>query len=300
MTASTLTRTSTSNSGGHSAVVKRRKKRFQPSRFVATIIVAVLAITWLVPFAWATITALKSETEAAATPITLVPKSGFTFDAFAKVLQQGNIPQWTLNSLFTAAAITIITLAISTLAAYALSRIDFKGRKLMMTIIVASLIVPPPVLIIPLFYQMVSFHMIDTYWGIILPQVIAPAMVFVLKKFFDQIPRELEDAALVDGAGRIRIFWQVVLPLSRPILAAVAIFVFIGAWNNFLWPFIVTNESSMLTLPVGLQTIKSAYGIQYAQNMASALLAALPLIVVFLFFQRQIIKGISTTGLAGT
>ncbi|PYI38716.1 sugar ABC transporter permease [Arthrobacter psychrolactophilus] len=300
MTASTLTRTSTRNSGGHSAVVKRRKKRFQPSRFVATLIVAVLAITWLVPFAWATITALKSETEAAATPITLVPKSGFTFDAFAKVLQQGNIPQWTLNSLFTAAAITIITLAISTLAAYALSRIDFKGRKLMMTIIVASLIVPPPVLIIPLFYQMVSFHMIDTYWGIILPQVIAPAMVFVLKKFFDQIPRELEDAALVDGAGRIRIFWQVVLPLSRPILAAVAIFVFIGAWNNFLWPFIVTNESSMLTLPVGLQTIKSAYGIQYAQNMASALLAALPLIVVFLFFQRQIIKGISTTGLAGT
>jgi multiple sugar transport system permease protein len=300
MTASTLTPTHENTASARTTVVRRRRKRIKPSRIIATIIVAVLAVTWLVPFAWATITALKSESEAAATPITLVPKSGFTFDAFAKVLQQGNIPQWTVNSLFTAAAITIITLAISTLAAYALSRIDFKGRKVMMTIIVASLIVPPPVLIIPLFYQMVSFHMIDTYWGIILPQVIAPAMVFVLKKFFDQIPRELEDAALVDGAGRIRIFWQVVLPLSRPILAAVAIFVFIGAWNNFLWPFIVTNESSMLTLPVGLQTIKSAYGIQYAQNMASALLAALPLIVVFLFFQRQIIKGISTTGLAGT
>ena len=300
MTASTLTPTHEGTGNARPAVVTRRRKRIQPSRIIATSIVVVLAVTWLIPFAWATITALKSETEAAATPITLVPKSGFTFDAFAKVLQQGNIPQWTVNSLFTAAAITIITLAISTLAAYALSSVDFKGRKAMMTIIVAALIVPPPVLIIPLFYQMVSFHMIDTYWGIILPQVIAPAMVFVLKKFFDQIPRELEDAALVDGAGRIRIFWQVVLPLSRPILAAVAIFVFIGAWNNFLWPFIVTNESSMLTLPVGLQTIKSAYGIQYAQNMASALLAALPLIVVFLFFQRQIIKGISTTGLAGT
>ncbi|MHA7177420.1 carbohydrate ABC transporter permease [Arthrobacter sp. Sr24] len=300
MAVSTLTHTSKAATGAHSPEPRRRKKRRQPGRILATVIVAILAVTWLVPFAWATITALKSETEAAATPITLVPASGFTLDAFKKVLQGGDIPQWTLNSLFTAAAITIITLAISTLAAYALSRIDFKGRKVMMTIIVASLIVPPPVLIIPLFYQMVSFRMIDTYWGIILPQVIAPAMVFVLKKFFDQIPRELEDAALVDGAGRIRIFWQVVLPLSRPILAAVAIFVFIGAWNNFLWPFIVTNESSMLTLPVGLQTIKSAYGIQYAQNMASALLAALPLIVVFLFFQRQIIKGISTTGLAGT
>ncbi|MCQ9163727.1 carbohydrate ABC transporter permease [Arthrobacter sp. STN4] len=282
------------------APVGKRRRHLSPGRIVATVIVAVLAGTWLVPFAWATVTALKSETEAAATPVTLVPKSGFTPDAFTKVLQQGNIPAWTWNSLFTSAAITAVTLVISALAAYALSRIDFKGRKVLMTVIVASLIVPPPVLIIPLFYQMVSFHMIDSYWGIILPQVIAPAMVFVLKKFFDQIPRELEDAALVDGAGRIRIFLQVVLPLSRPILAAVAIFVFIGAWNNFLWPFIVTNDSAMLTLPVGLQTIKSAYGIQYAQNMASALLAALPLILVFLFFQRQIIKGISTTGLAGT
>lgn len=300
MALSTITAHPSAAKAAPKAPTYRRRKRISASRVAATVIVAILSFTWLVPFAWATITAFKSETEAAATPMTIVPKSGFTFDAFAKVLQQGNIPQWTWNSLFTSAAVTIITLTISTLAAYALSRIDFKGRKVMMTVIVASLIVPPPVLIIPLFYQMVSFHMIDTYWGIILPQVIAPAMVFVLKKFFDQIPRELEDAALVDGAGRIRIFWQVVLPLSRPILAAVAIFVFIGAWNNFLWPFIVTNDSSMLTLPVGLQTIKSAYGIQYAQNMASALLAALPLIVVFLFFQRQIIKGISTTGLAGT
>ncbi|WP_426302921.1 carbohydrate ABC transporter permease [Arthrobacter sp. R-11] len=282
------------------APVPAVKRRLPASRIAATVVVAFLAALWLLPFGWATITALKSETEAAATPITFFPASGFTFEAFAKVLAEGNIPQWTWNSLFTSAAITLVTLVISALAAYALSRIDFKGRKLLMGIIVASLIVPPPVLIIPLFYQMVSFHLIDTYWGIILPQVIAPAMVFVLKKFFDQIPHELEDAARVDGAGRVRIFLQVVLPLSRPILAAVAIFVFIGAWNNFLWPFIVTNDSAMLTLPVGLQTIKSAYGIQYAQNMASALLAALPLILVFLFFQRQIIKGISTTGLAGT
>jgi multiple sugar transport system permease protein len=282
------------------ATLPAAKRRLPASRIAATVVVAFLAALWLLPFGWATITALKSETEAAATPITFFPASGFTFEAFGKVLAEGNIPQWTWNSLFTSAAITVVTLVISALAAYALSRIDFKGRKLLMGIIVASLIVPPPVLIIPLFYQMVSFHLIDTYWGIILPQVIAPAMVFVLKKFFDQIPHELEDAARVDGAGRIRIFLQVVLPLSRPILAAVAIFVFIGAWNNFLWPFIVTNDSAMLTLPVGLQTIKSAYGIQYAQNMASALLAALPLILVFLFFQRQIIMGISTTGLAGT
>jgi multiple sugar transport system permease protein len=285
---------------GSVAGIPARQKRTPLSRILATVIVSVLAVAWLIPFAWATLTAFKSETEAASTPISWIPASGFTLDAFTKVLGSGNIPTWTLNSLFTSAAITAITLVISASVAYAISRIDFRGKDLLMGVIIASIIVPPPVLIIPLFQQMQSLNLIDTYWALILPQVIHSPMVFVLKKFFDQIPRELEEAALMDGAGRLRIFITIVLPLSRPILAAVAIFVFIGAWNNFLWPFIATNESSLLTLPVGLQTIKSAYGIQYAQNMASALLAALPLILVFLFFQRQIIKGVATTGLAGT
>ena len=282
------------------AVRRKPGRRMTPGRVVVLAVAALLAVLWLVPFAWATVTAFKSETDAASPKINWIPPSGFTADAFVKVFQDGNIPLWTWNSLYTSAAITVITLVISALAAYALSRIDFRGKKVLMTVIIASIIVPPPVLIIPLFYQMVALHMIDTSWAIILPQVIHPAMVFVLKKVFDQITRELEEAAVMDGASRMRIFLQVVLPLSRPILAAVAIFVFIGAWNNFLWPFIATNDGSILTLPVGLQTIKSAYGIQYAQNMASALLAALPLILLFLFFQRQIIKGVATTGLAGT
>ncbi|MBT2553055.1 carbohydrate ABC transporter permease [Arthrobacter sp. ISL-5] len=285
---------------GTADIVPNRRPKTPLSRILATVVVSVLAVAWLVPFAWATATALKSETDAASTPISWLPASGFTLDAFAKVLQSGNIPTWTLNSLFTSAAITAITLVISASVAYAISRVDFRGKRMLMGVIVASIIIPPPVLIIPLFQQMQSLNLIDTYWALILPQVIHSPMVFVLKKFFDQIPRELEEAALMDGAGRLRIFTTIVLPLSRPILAAVAIFVFIGAWNNFLWPFIATNESSLLTLPVGLQTIKCAYGIQYAQNMASALLAALPLIVVFLFFQRQIIRGVATTGLAGT
>ena len=113
------------------------------------------------------------------------------------------------------------------------------------------------------------------------------------------MPIELEEAARVDGASRMRVFLQIVMPLSRPILAATSIFVFVGAWNNFLWPFIVTNDASLMTLPVGLQTVQSAFGVQYAQDMASAVLAALPLIVVFLFFQRQIIKGFATTGFGG-
>jgi len=285
--------------GAPHPVVRRTRRRVTPGRIAALVVLVVLAVTWLLPFAWALVTSLKSEAAAGSTPLAWIPADGFRLDAFTSVLSEGNIPQWTLNSLFTATAITVITVATSALAAYAFSRLEFTGRRWLFVVVIASIIVPPQVLIVPLFYQMLTLNLVDTYWGIILPQVIAPAMVFILKKFFDQIPEELEDAARMDGASRLRVFTSIVLPLSRPILAAVSIFVFIGAWNNFLWPFIVTNDTTLMTLPVGLQTVKSAYGVQYAQNMASALLAAAPLIIVFLFFQRQIIKGIATTGFGG-
>lgn len=275
------------------------ERLFSPLRLLALLVLVVMAVLWLLPFLWAIATSLKTEEAAAATPVTWVPPDGFTIQAYANVIRDGEIPLWTWNSLLTAALITLVTLAISALAAYAFSRIDFRGRRWLFFLVIAAIVIPPQVLIVPLFYQAVALRTIDTYWAVILPQVIHPAMVFVLKKFFDQVPIELEDAARIDGANRLRIFWSVVLPLSRPILAAVAIFVFIGAWNNFLWPFIAVSDPALMTLPVGLQTVESAFGLQYAQTMASAMLAALPLIIVFLFFQRQIIKGFATTGMGG-
>ena len=125
-------------------------------------------------------------------------------------------------------------------------------------------------------------------------------MVFILKKFFDGLPRELEEAARVDGAGSLRIFLRIVLPLSGSILAAVSIFVFISTWKNFLWPFIITSNPSLMTLPVGLVQVQSSFGVRYAQIMAAAILAGLPLVVMFMLFQRQIVRGVATTGLAGT
>ena len=278
----------------------RRRRRTDPARVVAFVILLILALAWLVPVLWAALTSFKTEAEAAALPVTIVPESGFTLDAYVTTLTSGQVPRWAWNSLLTSTAITFITVVISALAGYALSRMDFVGRKAIVAMILASIMIPGQILIVPLFQLMLGLNLVDTYWGIILPQVVAAPMVFILMKFFDQIPRELEEAALMDGASRLRILWSIVLPLSRPILGAVSIFVFIGAWNNFLWPFIVVNDADLMTLPTGLQTVISAYGIQYAQNMAQAMLAALPLIIVFLFFQRQIIKGISTTGIAGT
>lgn len=274
-------------------------RKVAPGRIVAFVILILMALAWLLPFLWAVNTALKTEEDAASPTPSWIPEQGFTLQSFAEVLAVGNVPIWAWNSLLTSVLITAITVAISALAAYAFARIDFKGRGWLYAVVIASIMVPGQVLIIPLYYEMLALRMVDTYWGLILPQVIAPVMVFILKKFFDQVPIELEDAARIDGAGRLRIFWSIVLPLSRPILASVSIFVFTGAWNNFLWPFLVINDSSLMTLPVGLQTVISAYGIVYSQVMAQAVLAALPLIVVFLIFQRQVIKGFATSGFGG-
>ncbi|NDK30977.1 carbohydrate ABC transporter permease [Nesterenkonia haasae] len=272
---------------------------YSAARVVAFIALAVMALLWLLPILWAVATAFKTETDAASGGLSLIGESGVTTQAFETVLAEGNVYIWGLNSLWTSAVITIITVAISALAAYAFSRLEFSGQKIIFIAVIASIIVPPQALIIPLYYQMLTFNMVDTYWGLILPQVVMAPIVFILKKFFDAVPIELEDAARVDGASRLRVFWSVVLPLSRPILGAVSIFVFIQAWNNFLWPFLIINDTFLMTLPVGLQTVMSAYGIQYAQTMAQAILAALPLIVVFLLFQRQIVKGVATTGFGG-
>jgi multiple sugar transport system permease protein len=266
---------------------------------LAFIALGLLAVGWLLPFLWAIATSFMTETDAASGSGWVGP-SGPTTDAYAEILAQGNVYIWAFNSLWTSAAITVLTLAISALAAYAFSRLEFRGKSFLYGTVIASIVVPPQVLIIPLFYEMLAFNLVDTPLGLILPQIVAPPMVFVLKKFFDQVPIELEDAARVDGASRLRVFWSVVLPLSRGILAAVAIFVFIQSWNNFLWPFLIINDTTLMTLPVGLQTVISAYGVQYAQVMAQAVLASIPLIVVFLIFQKQIVRGVATTGFGGT
>jgi multiple sugar transport system permease protein len=261
---------------------------------------AVTAVLWLAPLVWALLTSLKHEADTTTVPIEVVPERGFTLDAYAAVLVNGDLVTWFFNSTVVAVVVTVFTVALSASAAYGFSRTRFRGRNALFALTIAGIMVPPQILIVPLYREMLALGLADTYLGIILPQLVLPAMVFILKKFFDGIPRELEEAARVDGAGSVRIFLQIVLPLSRSILAAVSIFVFIHAWNNFLWPFIITSDPGLMTLPVGLVQVQSAFGLRYAQVMASAILAGLPLIFVFMLFQRQIIRGVATTGLGGT
>lgn len=266
---------------------------------IAMIALVIAAIAWAAPLVFAVATSLKSEADASAAPLRLWPEHGWTLENYGAVLAGGDIPLWIGNSVLVSVIVTALTLLVSVPAAYAFSRHRFRGRGLLFGLTVAAIMVPPQILIVPLFEQMKLLRLSDTLAGVALPQVVAPLMVIVLKNFFDQIPVELEEAARLDGASNLRILTSVVLPLSRSILVAVGIFVFIGAWNNFLWPFIITNSPELMTIPVGLGTVKNAYGVQYAQGMASAVIGALPLLIVFVLFQRHIVRGFATTGLGG-
>ncbi|WP_052867183.1 carbohydrate ABC transporter permease [Streptomyces niger] len=284
----------TTHTGGASG----RRPRLTPGRTALLVVALLLVAAWLLPLVWAVATSLKPEGETTKTPLEWIG-SKITFEAYAKVWESGDLLQWTVNSLFVSVITTLLTVVLCAMAAYGFIRTDFRGRRLLYGLVLAGIMVPPQVLIAPLFTEMVQLGLVDTYWGVILPQVAAPAMVFILVKFFDGVPRELEEAAFVDGAGRWRVFWTIVMPLSRPVLAAVAIFTFISTWNNFLWPFLVTTDPNGMTLPVGLVNVQSSFGVRYAQIMASLVIAGLPLLVVFMLFQRQIVRGIAHTGLAG-
>jgi multiple sugar transport system permease protein len=263
---------------------------------IALVVAAAFALLWLIPLLWAVDTSVKPESETTRIPLDWIP-TRFTFDAYRQVLAAGQIGQWLVNSAITAVVVTVLVVLLSSMAAYGFARTRFRGRKLLFALTIAGIMVPPQILVVPLFAEMVSLGLVDTYWGIILPQVAAPIMVYILKKFFDGLPRELEESALIDGASRLRIYWQIIMPLSRQVLAAVAIFTFVITWNNFLWPFVVATDPDTMTLPVGLATVQTVYGVRYAQIMATVVLGALPLLVVFILFQRQIVRGIAHTGL---
>ena len=276
----------------------RPRRGWTPGQIVLTLLGTAVSVVFLAPLAWALFTSLKSETEAVEVPTHWLPHD-WTGQAWTALFETGNITNWFVNSLVVSVCVTTIVLLVAALAGYGFARTEFRGKGVLMGVVMAGLMVSPAVLGVPLFTTVQQMGMVDTYWGMILPQCAPAAMVYILYKFFQGIPRELEEAAFIDGAGRWRVFFTIIVPLSRPSLAAVGIFTFISSWNNFLWPYMVTNNPDLMTMPNGIATVMNSYGIQWAQLMAGGLMAGLPLIIVFVFFQRQIVAGVAHTGLAG-
>ncbi|HVC65708.1 MAG TPA: carbohydrate ABC transporter permease [Candidatus Dormibacteraeota bacterium] len=270
-----------------------------------TVALLALAVLWLSPIAWVVVTSLKPAPDIIRLPPEWIPwpPTGVHYhEVLLGSSRTARIGRAFVNSLVVALGSVALVLATSAMAAYPLARLRFPGRDLVFVLLVGSLMIPNAVLLVPQYVLTQRLGWLSTYQGLIVPEaaMIFAFGVFLLRQFFVTMPRELEDAALIDGAGPWQVFWRIIIPLSQPVLAALAIFAFRSAWNDFLWPLIAVNKPEMFPLPVALALLRSAYSAEsYGPIMAGAALSALPLLVVFVVANRRIVEGVRLSGLKG-
>ena len=268
-----------------------KRRRFSPVEFVITAASVLCAVIWAFPLYWAVVTSLKTETDVVAPGVHLLPQH-WTLSSYVFVVLHTHILIWYLNSAVTTLVITGVVIIISASCGYALSQLRFPGRQLLYGIIVASFMVPIQALIVTHFILMANFGFINSWAGVILPQLIVPVVTIVYKQFFDSIPKDYREAAILDGASHISLLLRIYMPMNWGVTTALAIITFIGAWNNFLWPFLVATSDNAMTVTVGITQVHSAYGVQYARNLATAVMAALPVVIAYLFFQKRVTESI--------
>jgi multiple sugar transport system permease protein len=246
------------------------------------------------PLFWMLITALKPANEIF--DLRVLPAHP-TLDNYAQVLTRTQFPRWFGNSLLVAAATTLSVAFFDTLVGYTLAKLQFRGRNLIFVLILATLMIPTEMLVIPWYIMSSARGWINSYWGIMFPGMISAFGIFLIRQFMTGVPDELLDAGRIDGVSEFGLFWRIALPQVRPAVAALAIFTFLGNWNAFLWPLIVIQSPSMRTLPVGIALFSGEAGSSFHLIMASSALAVVPVLLVFALLQRQIIEGIVLTGL---
>ncbi len=266
---------------------------------IITVVTFLGAILWAFPIYWTLVTTFKPEQDIVRPGVDFFPDR-FTLEAYTHVLFNTKIGLWYVNSLVTSAMVTVLVIMMSAAAGYAISQLEFPGRKFLWWMILASFMVPIPALIVNHFVLMSQFKLINTWTGVVLPQLIAPVTVMIYKQFFDSVPKDFREAAIIDGATEFQLLFRLYLPMNWGITTALAIITFISAWNNFLWPFLVTTSEEMMNITVGITQVTDAFGVKYARDLASAILAALPVAIVYLIFQRRVTQAIMlTAGIKG-
>ncbi|MFF8973625.1 carbohydrate ABC transporter permease [Streptomyces sp. NPDC014995] len=252
------------------------------------------------PLLWMALSAFKTKKDLTAGPPVWLP-SEWTLSNFSELLDQLDMPRYFMNSLIVAVLVTVCNLLFCSMVGYALAKLDFTGRSRVFGIVLIALMVPGNLLILPLYVLMNKLGLIDTYAGLVLPFAAGAFGVFLMRQFMQSVPDELLEAARIDGAGEWYIFFRIVLPLVKPALATLAIFTFLGSWNNFVWPLIATNDPGKYTLPVALATFANDPNRTIAGGngmlMAGSLLVVLPVLIVFIALQRHFTQGIATAGL---
>ncbi len=273
------------------------KQRHIPWR---ALFLGLLGLLFLTPLLWMASTSLKSTSEVSQADLTFLPQDPTT-EGYSTILGAAQTPvaTWFLNSMIAATAQTLLVLVVATMAAYALARLSFPGKRIITGLVLATLFVPPISLLIPNYVIVSNFGWLDSLAAVIVPGAAGAFGVFFLRQFFLSLPIELEEAALLDGAGRWKIFLTVIVPLSRPALATLALLTFLSNWNDFLWPLYVLFSPENLTIQPGLSTLQSAYTTDYATILAGGAIASIPVLILFLISQRFVIEGIARGGLKG-
>ena len=271
-------------------------KRFQVVKGLLYTILIVYAIITFLPFAWALSASFKPLSEIIAGGNNFIPQK-FTLENYQQIFSQEPLfGRWVFNSIFVAICVTGFNLLFNSMAGYALARIQFPGNQLWFFIILAVLMVPGQVTLIPTFLILKTLGWLNSYQGLIVPNVVNATFIFMMRQFFISFPKDLEEAAALDGLSYLETFFQIVLPLAKPALAAQAIFIFMGTWNNFLTPLIVLSDSEMFTLPLGLNTFKGQYISYWNYIMAASMMFTLPALAIYAFFNRYFIQGVTFTG----
>jgi multiple sugar transport system permease protein len=275
----------------------RTQSRRQIGRYALLIVLGVIFIS---PIVFMLVTSFKSRVEAAGLPPTWIPKAP-TFDAYTAILGSAGTPvlRWFANSMIAATANAALVVATAAMAAYPLARMAFRGKNVVFGLIIGTLFIPPVILVIPNYLIVGQLKWLDTLAAVIVPTASSAFGVYYLRQFFLSLPRELEEDAMLDGANVRQVFTKVVLPLSRPALATLAVLAFLTNWNDFLWPVYVLFSPENQTLPAGLSTLQSANNVRYDLIMAGAVIASAPALALYVFAQRFIIEGVSRTGLKG-
>ncbi len=276
--------------------IYRLRKIF--SRLLIWVILGIGAVAVLLPFYWLVITSFKEQKEILSLPITWFPLQP-TLKHWIRAFSVANFGRYFFNSTFLAAILTSANVLTSAIAGFVFAKYRFPGRDAIFLFILGGLMIPFFVPLIPLYEMMVAFKWNNTFWAIIIPSLYSPLGIFLMRQYIYSIPDDLLDAARVDGASEFKIFLRIVLPLCKPALAALAVFVLITNWNDFLWPFIVLDEPRFWTLPVGLARLRGRFGTDFGLVMAASTLTILPLLVFFFAAQKRIIEGIAMTGIKG-
>ncbi|WP_375262559.1 carbohydrate ABC transporter permease [Palleronia sp.] len=266
-----------------------RKTRLENG--VLTCITLLAGLIWIFPLYWAFVTSVRTENRVVSADAGLLPDE-LNLSSYVDALFNTSLMDWYINSIGTAVIITAVVLLTGMMCAYALSQMEFPGRRVLYLVVLASFMVPAQALVVPQFVLMNDLHLINRWGGIILPQLVVPVVIIVYKQFFDAVPKEMKEAVVLDGGGDYTLLFKVYLPLNWGITTALGIITFIMSWNAFLWPFLVVTTEDMMTIPVGITQVNDSFGVAYARIMSVALLAAAPVVIAYLIFQKRVTEAV--------